>query len=100
MAQAGPGRTNECASLLWSIHASPEKAGGKAQGQTRVGGRKMNARVTRPLVEADTPLSSFRVGWKACLSRCGSIGDQPPSEYPSPAEVITSSIRAVAIDLL
>lgn len=40
MAQAGPGRTNECASLLWSIHASPEKAGGKAQGQTRVGEEK------------------------------------------------------------
>jgi hypothetical protein len=48
-------------------------------------------------VEADAPLSSFRIGWKAKSSRYKSIDDQQPREHPSPAAIITSSIRVVAI---
>lgn len=69
------------------------KSAGADQGQ----GKESDPTCCPPSCGSGGPLSSFRVGWETCSSRYGSIGDQPPSEYPSPADTITSSIRVVTI---
>lgn len=74
-------------SRLWSTHVPPAKAGKENHSPVLSASKRMH------------PSLPFRIGWKTCSSRYGSIIDQLPCEHPPPAAIITSSIRVVVIKL-
>lgn len=89
----GPGNRIHI-SLLRSTRVLPKESGKKNHGERE---SKAIPCAIRRLAEADAPPSSFRIGWKTCSSRYGSIGDQLLREHPSPAAIITSSICVLVI---